>query len=198
MNDQFSNKSIVDKILPLSSEVIRRMLAKHVKISDRDHILKTAYGYLEQAHNKAFTDEIIAPFKNLIKEAYPKYLEALYIAFDTLEAKIEGEGATKERNERCEELSLWFARYMAENPSHAEDDAFLDLMAKELAGKFLSGMPRLDLELAMDIVTGSVQGHMDTVFKIKFGKTQEDVSLDDLDEVLQNEAKKLKDIPEEK
>lgn len=198
MQEQFSNKPIVDKILPLSSEVIRRMLAKKVKLVDRDHIQKTAYAFLNEAHEKAFTDAVIKPFKELVKEVYPKYLEALYTAFDGIEVKIEGEGATKERNERCQELALWYARYIAENPAHAEDDAFLDLISKELAGKFLSGMPRLDLELAMDIITGSVQGHMDTVFKIKFGKAQDDVDLADLDEVLQAKAKELKEIPEEK
>lgn len=197
MEEQFSNKDIVTKMLPLSSEVVKRMLEKHVKVADRNYIQSLAYGFLEEAHKKAFTEEVIAPFKNLVKEAYPKYLEALYSAFDTLEAKIEGEGLDRERDVRCKELSLWFARYIAENPAHAEDDAFLDIISRELAGKFLSGMPRLDLELALDIITGSIQGHMDTAFKAKFGKSQDDVDLDDIDEILQAQGKLMKDVPKE-
>lgn len=198
MTEQFSNEGIVKKLLPLTSEAIRRMLDKHVRISEKDYVKKCAYTYLDEAHQKAFTPEIIAPFKTLVKEIYPKYLEALYAAFDTMEAKIEGEGETKERDERCKEVSLWFARYIAENPAHAEDDAFQDIIARELAGKFLSGMPRLDLEIAVDIIAGSLQGHMDTVFKAKFGKMPDEVDLDDVQEILTQEKANLKRIPEEK
>jgi len=197
MAEQFSNQEIVNKLLPLSSEVIKRELDKHVRLSDNDYIKKCAYTYLEGAHQKAFTAEFIAPFKALVKEIYPKYLEALYAAFDTLEATIEGEGATKERDERCKELSLWLARYIAENPAHAEDEAFLDIIARELAGKFLAGMPRLDLEVVLDIITGSLQGHMDTAFKAKFGKNDNEVDLDDLQEILTQAKVEMKEIPKE-
>lgn len=197
-----TQERLVEASLAEASKVIEKMLGKDLRMVDEQYVLSLVTLYLEEAFKKAFDEKLVDNLVVLIKHHLEGHKKAMLDAIEEQDLSAEGEGATKEREEKCKPLAKEIAIQILETPIHSSDDEFLKVVAKEVISKLMSGVTRLDVEIVWQVIRDTFQRHSEVVFLEKFGKGQMEITLGDVDRILkerfEREKAEMKTLPEEK